>query len=424
MPSYKTLIILILPLFLASCVGTSNIPVNKKAFEQEDTYILYALEFEKHRDLENARQMYLKLFEQSNRYRYIKRYLSFSMQLKKFEDVRVNSKKYLDEDSASYEDILRFYTISLLKLEKLDEALKQGTLLLEKFNNSENYELLANIYFERQEYKKAEEYFESAYVSNISGETLTNLVDVLYSYLNKKEKAISYLETHIRLYGCKGGVCSKLFSFYREQRNIDGIISVLKKAFYEYKKDDNLYAMNRTYKFLIAYLEQKDLDAAIAFLEKNDLDDSKLLSLYQKKDYKKKSLDLLYKLYKDTGNIDLLAQIAILEFEMAKDKKKVLKEVITKFESALMILDNHIYQNFLGYLLIDYNVDVNKGLALVKKALEKAPNNVAYIDSLAWGLYKKKECKKAYIQMKKVVDAIGLDEKEIKLHWNKIKECK
>ncbi|RXJ87355.1 hypothetical protein CRU93_04455 [Arcobacter sp. CECT 8985] len=347
-----------------------------------------------------------------------------SMQLKKYEDVRIYSKKYLDEDSKSYQDILRFYTISLLKLDKLDDALEQGQILLKRFNNSENYELLANIYFEREEYSKSEKYFESAYVSNISGQTLTNLVDVLYSYLNKKEKAISYLETHIRLYGCEGGVCSKLFSFYREQRNIDGIISVLKKAFYEYKKDGNIHAMNRTYKFLIAYLEQKNLDEAIAFLEKNDIDEYKLLSLYQKKDYKKKSLKLLYKIYKKTGNIDLLAQIAILEFEIAKDKRKVLKEVITKFESALMVLDNHIYQNFLGYLLIDYNVDVDKGLALVKKALEKAPNNVAYIDSLAWGLYKKKECKKAYTQMKKVIDAIGLDEKEIRFHWNKIKECK
>lgn len=69
-------------------------------------------------------------------------------------------------------------------------------------------------------------------------------------------------------------------------------------------------------------------------------------------------------------------------------------------------------------------MDINKGIEYVKKALNKAPNNVAYIDSLAWGLYKKKQCKEAYINMKKVVDAIGLEEEEIKIHWNKIKECK
>ena len=251
-----------------------------------------------------------------------------------------------------------------------------------------------------------------------------NLTNVLYAYLNKKEKAISYLETHVRLYGCQGGVCSKLYAFYREQKNIDGIISVLKRSFYEYKQRDDMYSMNRVYKLLISYMENKDIKEAIKFLEENEIDNFNLLALYQKNNQKKKALALLRKLYSQSGNIDLLAQIAILEFETTKDKKKILKDVIKKFEDALIILKNHVYENFLGYLLIDYNVDIDKGLMYVKKALEKAPNNVAYIDSLAWGLYKKGECKEAYIQMKKVVDAIGLDEPEIKEHWNKIKECK
>ncbi len=425
MPSYKTLIILLLPLLFASCVGNKNLQRSDiKLFEAEDQYILYALEHEKNRDFVFAKDLYLVLFEKTNRYEYLERFLGISLQLSKYEDVKKYSLKYMNKKDSSYELILRFYTLSLLKLEELDAALKSGLKLLEIFNNSENYELVANIYFERQEYKKAEEYFESAYLSSINGATLTNLVDVLYSYLNKKEKAISYLETHIRLYGCEGGVCTKLFSFYQEQKNIDGIISVLKKAYFEYKNSGDFYSMNRTYKYLIAYLEQKNIDEAIKFLEKNNIDEYKLLSLYQKKDDKLKALELLNKLYKSSGNIDLLAQIAILEFETAKNKKKILKSVIQKFEDALIILDNHVYQNFLGYLLIDYNVDVDKGISYIKKALNKAPNNVAYIDSLAWGLYKKKKCKEAYINMKKVVDVIGLDEEEIKMHWNKIKECK
>ncbi|AXH10153.1 tetratricopeptide repeat protein [Malaciobacter halophilus] len=425
MPSYKTLIIIFLSMFFASCVGNKDLQRNDvKLFEAEDQYILFALEYEKNRDFYSARQVYLELFDKTERYEYLLRFLTISMQLSRYEDVKEYSYKYLDEDSSSYEDVLRFYTIALLKLDKLDEALKNATVLLEKFNNSKNYELIANVYFEREEYKQAEEHFESAYISNVSGDTLINLVDVLYSYLNKKEKAISYLETHVRLYGCEGGVCTKLFSFYREQKNIDGIISILKKSYFEYKTHGDFYSMNRAYKYLIAYLEQKNIDEAIKFLEENRVDDFKLLTLYQKKDDKKKALQLLEELYKSTGNIDLLAQMAIFKFEVAKDKKKVLADVIKKFESALIILDNHIYQNFLGYLLIDYDIDIKRGVSLVEKALKKAPNNVAYIDSYAWGLYKQKKCKEAYIQMKKVVDAIGLDEPEIKMHWNKIKECK
>ncbi len=81
-----------------------------------------------------------------------------------------------------------------------------------------------------------------------------------------------------------------------------------------------------------------------------------------------------------------------------KIKKTVLKSVIKKFEDVLTVLDNHVYQNYLGYILIDFDVDINKGgLDFVNKALEKAPpNNLAYIDSLAWGgQYKLKQCKKS-----------------------------
>lgn len=136
-----------------------------------------------------------------------------------------------------------------------------------------------------------------------------------------------------------------------------------------------------------------------------------------------KAFALVKKLYDETGNLDYLAQIAMLEFEVAKDRKEVLPSVIKKFEDVLAVLDNHIYQNYLGYILIDFDIDVKKGLGLVKKALEKAPNNLAYIDSLAWAQYKLGDCKNAKINMKKVVDSTGLNDEEIRIHWEKIKEC-
>lgn len=427
MSSYKAIIILlILPLFFSSCAIKNPEVIQKdvKLFDNEDRYILYALEYESKNQKENARKLYYELFDNTDRSEYLIKFLNLTMQLQKFDELREYSLKHMNEEDSLYEVVLRFYTISLLKLGELEESEASGKILLEKFNGSINYELLANIYFEKEDYKKAEEYFESAYVSNINPGTLINLTNVLYAYLNKKDKAISYLETHVRLYGCQGGVCSKLYAFYREQKNLDGIISVLKRSYYEYKQNDDFYSMNRVYKILISYLESKNINEAIKFLEENEIDNFNLLSLYQKNDNKKKALTLLQKLYEQSGNIDLLAQIAILEFETAEDKKKVLVSVIKKFEDALIVLENHVYENFLGYLLIDYNIDIDKGLMYVKKALKKAPNNIAYMDSLAWGLYKKGKCKEAYAHMKKVVDTIGLDEPEIKDHWNKIKECK
>ena len=109
---------------------------------------------------------------------------------------------------------------------------------------------------------------------------------------------------------------------------------------------------------------------------------------------------------------------------MAEDKRKVLNSVIAKFEKVIEHIDNHIYENYLAYILIDFNINVSKGVTLVKKALVQEPNNLAYIDTLAWGQYKLKNCKEANKQMKRVVDEVGLNDEEIKLHWEKIKECK
>ena len=109
---------------------------------------------------------------------------------------------------------------------------------------------------------------------------------------------------------------------------------------------------------------------------------------------------------------------------MAEDKSKVLNDVIFKFDKVLLVTNNHIYENYLAYILIDFDVNVKKGIALVKKALKEEPNNLAYIDTLAWGEYKLKNCQEANKQMKRVVDEIGLNDEEIKLHWEKIKECK
>ena len=95
-----------------------------------------------------------------------------------------------------------------------------------------------------------------------------------------------------------------------------------------------------------------------------------------------------------------------------------------KFDRVLYNSDNHIYQNYLAYILIDYDLNVRRGVSLVKKALEKDPKNIAFLDTLAWGEYKLKNCKEAFNQMKKVIDEVGLDDEEIRTHWQKIKECK
>ncbi len=394
-----------------------------KLFEQEDEYILYAIEYTNQEKYNISRDLYYELFEKTNKYEYLLRSLRFSLEIKDFEMARKISEKNLNDDVPEYEEIYRIYIVALINLYEYDEALKHAKILLSQFDNILNYELLGNVYYMKKDFYEAAQYFESAYSQNGNPTTLLNLVNILYSFINEKQKAISYLETHIRLKSCELAVCTKLLSIYEEQQNVDGIISVLKRMYSKFKYDEDFTSMIKAYNMLIEYLEQKDIHLAIAFLEENHIDDMKLIALYKRANEIQKALTLVKNVYKLNKNIDLLAQIAILEFEVAENKAAVLPSVISKFEDVLAVLDNHIYQNYLGYILIDFDVDVQKGLALVKKALEKAPNNLAYIDSLAWGLYKQKQCKEAYVHMKKIVDAIGLNDEEIKTHWKKIQEC-
>lgn len=422
----RTIYLTLLILFAFVGCTQSNVTLPEKqteVFEQEDEYILYAIEYTNQGKYDMSRDLYFELFEKTKKYEYLLQSLRFSLEIKDFEFAKVNSKKNLNKNVKEYEELYRIYIVALINLFEYEEALKEAKLLLKQFDNIINAELLGNVLYIKKEYYEAVGYFESAYSANGNPNTLLNLVNILYSFTNEKQKAISYLETHVRLKNCDIAVCAKLLSIYEEQQNIDGVISILKRMYHKLKEEQEFNSMIKVYNMLMDYLEQKDINLAIKFLEENRIDDTKLITLYKRANKNDKALELVKSIYKKNKNLDVLAQIAILEFEVAPNKIEVLPSVIHKFEEVLAVLDNHIYQNYLGYILIDYDLDVSKGLDLVKKALEKAPNNLAYLDSLAWGLYKQNNCQESLKHMQKIVNAIGLKDDEIKLHWEKIQEC-
>ena len=122
-----------------------------------------------------------------------------------------------------------------------------------------------------------------------------------------------------------------------------------------------------------------------------------------------------------------MAEKAIMIFESAKDKnsENVIKNIIVLFEKAIELgNDDSIYLNYYGYTLIEKDIDVPKGIDMIQQALIQQPDNTFYLDSLAWGYYKQKKCKKAYDTMEIVVEEEGLKNNEVREHWRYIKECK
>ena len=438
MSSYKkSLILFFLLLFFTACsdkvveiekkeeikVEKKLTEVSIKKFELENEYIILALETENLGYYYDAKEFYLELFKKTNNYEYLEKFLAISTQLKDYEIVKTTASKYYLSGIKQEEIILRLYTFSLFKLENQEEALLNGEKLISLFPRDVNYELLATIYVQQKNYQKAYELFYKAFELNKAVSTFTNLTNIQYFNLSQKNEAIKSIEEFIKLNGYDFNLSMQLLSFYDKEQKDENIVPVLKEMYFEFKNKNLTQELSKTKILLVKYLAKENVGIAIEFLEENKEEDEILLNLYKITNQPQKAYNLLGELYNNSKNLDYLAQQAIIQFEMAEDKSKVLNDVISKFE-RVSITNNPIFQNYLAYIYIDYNINIKRGVYLVKKALEQDPKNIAYLDTLAWGEYKLKNCKEANKQMKRVIDEIGLNDEEIKLHWEKIKECK
>ena len=438
MPSYKkSLIFCFLLIFFVACSSKSIevekkeeskvekklVEVKLKKFELENEYIILALEMESQGYYFDAKDFYLELFKKTNNYEYLEKFLAISTQLKDYETVKNFVQSYYLSNIKQEEILLRLYTFSLFKLENQQEALLNGEKLINLFPRDVNYELVATIYVQEKKYEKAYELFGKAFELNKSVSTFTNLTNIQYFHLSQKHEAIKKIEEFVKVNGYDFNLSMQLLSFYDKEELDENIVPVLKEMYFDFKNKNLIQELSKTKILLVKYLAKDNVGAAIEFLEENKEEDEILLNLYRITNQPQKAYTLLGDLYDSSKNLDYLAQQAIIQFEMAEDKTKVVNDVIAKLE-RVSITNNPIFENYLAYIYIDYNINLKRGVFLVKKALEQDPKNIAFLDTLAWGEYKLKNCKEAFKQMKKVIDEVGLDDAEIKMHWHKIKECK
>ena len=98
--------------------------------------------------------------------------------------------------------------------------------------------------------------------------------------------------------------------------------------------------------------------------------------------------------------------------------------VVGKLRTAVKSEKDPLLLNYLGYLLIDKDVDPKVGMVYVEEALKQEPDSPFYLDSLAWGYYKLGQCKKADGIMKKVLKAMqGEHDEELDKHLEAIEAC-
>jgi len=411
--------------FIAGCSTTSNLEpqkIQKKFFNSqeldqlyyEDSYILYALQAEHSKDYRSASELFYKLYNKTQN----KEYLYHSLQ----NDIDAQAyQMILDKlKDISYEDIKikRAKLIAYLELKDFNRAKKYAVEVVEETHEVEDYLRLADLELKMGALQQSLQTLQKAYEIHYDTIVIEKIAFVLYQ-LDRKDEAIRRLETHRKINGNSEGVLIRLAVLYSEKKDMKHLLEIY-LTLYEINHDNDIAK-----RIITIYEYQKDFYNLKLFLEHYDIDKRRLLELYVVTRNFQAASALAYKLYKEEGNDTYLVESALYEYEYYKVKKEkeILKSVVKKFEQYLKNNDVALYNNYLGYLLIDHDIDIQKGITYVKKALKQEPNSAFILDSLAWGYYKKRECKKANSIMQKVFQLLDKEQKEILQHQKDIQKC-
>ena len=395
---------------------------NAKLPKSEDSLIIEALVYEEYQSYENSYLVYNELFKIHKDKAYLIKKAKSALMAKKHILFMIKQlKKWQKTHKKDSIEIKRVLIPLYLTIDNSKKAIKESKRLLKLSNKPLDLLLSSNAYLYVGNFKMTLKLLKQIYNQKQTEVILFRITSLMENFTNQRKEAITFLESHYRMYDSSKDLYIKLLILYQKDKNINGILSTYKALYYKFGKDEYLD------KLISTYIYKQDFDKAIKLLEKENKKLSILYELYKNEKLFKKAINLLDKIYKRDKNPKWLSEKAILIFESSKNQndKKMITKVIELFQNAVKLgNDDSIYLNYYGYTLIDKNLDIKNGIKIVKKALSQQPNNAYYLDSLAWGYYKQRDCVNAYKVMKQVVAKEGLKEKEIIHHWRAIKQCK
>jgi len=131
-----------------------------------------------------------------------------------------------------------------------------------------------------------------------------------------------------------------------------------------------------------------------------------LAVLYEEKKEFKKAIDTLEEAKKyDVKNTEILYQIGVL-YEKIGDSDKAVESM----QEVIKIDPDHANAlNFIGYTWADRGVNLDKAEEMIKKALQKKPEDGYIIDSMGWVYYRKGDFKKALEEIKRAHEKLPDD---------------
>jgi hypothetical protein len=135
---YKNSLLLLFSLLLVSCASPEpqKRQANEKAFEAEDTYILYALYAEKSKEHSAASSLFNTLYEKSEKKEYLYRSLENDLLAKNSEQLitRIDA---MPEEFQDDVKLIRLKVVGLFELNRLAQAQKLSIALAKKKHKSQ-----------------------------------------------------------------------------------------------------------------------------------------------------------------------------------------------------------------------------------------------------------------------------------------------
>lgn len=400
-------ILSVLMLF-AGCAHKPAPQIGKKVIPNEDDYIIEALLYDSDNEYNKSIPIYKFLYKKTKKTVYLEQIAEDLFFERKFDKVIEISEEYYKKHKKIDPLLFKYEIFALLAKGELNKAKE---LLKDRFNEKNEffYSMMSYILIKEKKYNEAVYYLKSLYAIAPNKKNLLALVDVLIK-LKKYNEALAYLRTHLNLYGCEYDVCMRLVYIYKSIYDYDNLATIYEKLG---KYDQKFYILA----FNI-YLQNGEYEKAKRLIRKYGLKKDYLMFLYITEKKYRKAAYVALDIYKRTKDDDYLLKYCELLYQDHPSKKEVY-DIIRKLKYLANKYHNDYLYNFLGYVLIDKNINVKEGIKYVIKALNKKPDDIQYIDSLAWGYYKLGRCKDAW----EIIKNVQTDDSDINMHKKLIKRC-
>lgn len=393
----------------------------------EDDMVNEALNAIELKQYAQARDLYLLLYEESGKIEYLRESILVSAYLNDPQGT-INLILSFQKENKDYDlEIEKVLADSYLRLGDV----KNSIITIEKIKTKENsplvHEILGNLYYQSNRIEDALMELNKAYDESHSERSLEKLISI-YSNTQNNERISDLLNTHLEKYGCSQDLCKRSIEFYVKTKQISRVERLLKRI-----EEQSPTIQNAT-NLIAVYAYSKKYDEAIEVAKKYPLNRSILLELYVGKgDFAQASAQAKL-IYDESKNPEMLILSEIYRFELIQKNpsKEDLKSMIANLKEGIAQLKKEEkapqglpeYLNFLGYLMIDYDLDIKGGMKYVQEALDQSPNSYEFLDSLAWGYYKLGDCQKAKELFSKIPQSKISELNELKDHQKTLLNCK